>query len=241
MQNNNSESTNTQSCQTAVMVSAAKIRVLNLYAGLGGNRKLWKDCEVTAIEMEQDIANVYKKQHPNDTVIVGDAHQYLLNHSHEFDFIWSSPPCQTHSRMMKATRHKKKRFTDMSLYQEIIFLTHFFKGKWIVENVKPFYEPLIKPNVVLGRHFVWSNFDITDFEIPNIKGFITAGTVAETEKLKEWLGIQYDGNIYYKGNHCPGQVLRNCVHPEMGLHIFKCMRGITENVIENQISLFAVS
>jgi DNA (cytosine-5)-methyltransferase 1 len=241
MTDKNKNTTLPQCVQTSVMVSASKIKVLNLYAGLGGNRQLWENCEVTALEMEQDIADVYKKQFPNDTVVVGDAHQYLLDHAHEFDFIWSSPPCQTHSRMMKATRHKKKRFTDMSLYQEIIFLQHFFKGKWIVENVKPFYEPLIKPNVILGRHYVWSNFEITDFEEPNIKGFITAGTVAETEKLKEWLGIQYDGNIYYKGNHCPGQVLRNCVHPKMGLHVFNCMNGIKEVVIENQMLLFTGS
>jgi DNA (cytosine-5)-methyltransferase 1 len=228
--------------QTTVMVSAAKIRVLNLYAGLGGNRLLWKDCEVTAVEMEQDIADVYKKQHPNDTVIVGDAHQYLLDHSHEFDFIWSSPPCQTHSRMMKATRHPKKRFTDMSLYQEIVFLQHFFKGKWIVENVKPFYEPLIKPTAILGRHYAWSNFEITDFDLKTPKGFIVNGTVAGTEVLKDWLGIKYEGNIYYKDNHCPAQVLRNCVHPEMGLHVFNCMNGVKKNeVVESQISLFELS
>ena len=214
------------------------MKVLNLYAGLGGNRKLWKNCQVTAVEMEQDIADVYKNQFPNDTVIIGDAHQYLLDHAHEFDFIWSSPPCQTHSRMMKATRHKKKRFTDMTLYQEIIFLQHFYKGKWIVENVKPYYEPLIKPSVILGRHYAWSNFDISNFKEPNIKSFITSGTVAEAQKLKDWLGIQYEGNIYYKGNHCPGQVLRNCVHPNTGLHIFNCMNGITEVKDINQTELF---
>lgn len=201
---------------------AAVPKVLNLYAGVAGNSKLWTDCEVTAVEMEQDIADAYRQTRPNDKIVVGDAHQYLLDHSHEFDFIWSSPPCQTHSRMMKFTRHKRKRFTDMSLYQEIIFLQHFFKGKWIVENVKPFYEPLIKPTAIIGRHYLWSNFSISDFKMPNHKGFI-AGTnsVKDAERLKEWLGIHYEGNIYYKNNHCPGQVLRNCVHPDMGLHIFK--------------------
>ena len=204
-----------------------KKKILNLYAGLGGNRKYWGDnYEVTAVEMESKIAKVYADNFPNDTLIIGDAHQYLLEHSEEFDIIWSSPPCQTHSRMMKATRHKRKRYTDLSLYQEIIFLTHFFKGKYVVENVKPFYEPLIKPTSKLGRHYFWSNFDIKeDFEIPNFKNFITSGTVEETEKLKKWLGITYEGNIYYKNNHCPGQVLRNCVHPLMGKHIIDCLEN----------------
>jgi DNA (cytosine-5)-methyltransferase 1 len=201
------------------------MKILNLYSGLGGNRKHWQDCEVTAVEMEQEIADVYKKLYPNDTVIVGDAHQYLLEHADEFDMVWSSPPCQTHSRMMKATRHKRKRYTDMSLYQEIIFLQHFFKGKWIVENVKPYYEPLIKPTAILGRHCIWSNFSISNFEIKNLPNFIQDDTVAGTQRLKKWLGIHYEGNIYYKGNHSPGQVLRNCVHPDMGLHILNCAMG----------------
>ena len=197
-------------------------KVLNLYAGLGGNRKLWQDVEVTALEMEQDIADVYKAQFPSDTVIIGDAHQYLLDYADEFDFIWSSPPCQSHSRMMKATRHKVRKYPDMALYQQVIFLQNFFKGQWVVENVKPYYEPLIKPAAILGRHYFWSNFAISQFEVPSPKGFITAGTVAETQKLKDWLGIQYEGNIYYKGNHCPGQVLRNAVHPLLGEHVFLC-------------------
>jgi len=202
------------------------MKILNLYSGLGGNRKKWNNVNVTAVEMEPEIAEVYQKEHPNDTVIIGDAHQYLLDHSDEFDFIWTSPPCQTHSRMAKATRHKLKRYSDMSLYQEIIFLQHFYKGKWVVENVKPFYEPLIKPTAILGRHYFWANFHIPQFDTPEQpKGFITTGTVLGTQGLKDWLGIQYEKPIYYKGNHCPGQVLRNCVHPDLGNHILNSINA----------------
>jgi DNA (cytosine-5)-methyltransferase 1 len=214
-------------------------KILNLYAGLGGNRVKWSgNIHVTAVEMEEDIANVYKKNFPNDTVIIGDAHKYLLENADDFDFIWSSPPCQTHSRMMKATRHKLKRYTDMSLYQEILFLQHFYKGKWVVENVKPFYEPLVKPTAILGRHYFWANFNISQFEVEQPKGFITSGTQEETQKLKDWLGIQYEGNIYYKDNHCPGQVLRNCVHPLLGLHVFNSAKNIKTQIPSKQIALF---
>ncbi len=196
--------------------------------------------KVTAVEMEQDIANVYMANFPDDEMVIGDAHQYLLQHAHEYGFVWSSPPCQTHSRMMKATRHKKKRYTDMSLYQQILFLTHFYKGKWVVENVKPYYEPLIPPTAIIGRHYFWSNFTITPFEPPpQPKGFITKGTSKETEELKKWLGIHYEGNIYYGDNHCPGQVLRNCVHPLLGKHVFDCaFNQVTTNLPVNQNSLF---
>ena len=76
------------------------MKILNLYAGIGGNRKLWgNDHEITAIELRPEIAAIYQDFFPNDHVIVGDAHLYLLEHYREFDFIWSSPPCQTHSRI----------------------------------------------------------------------------------------------------------------------------------------------
>lgn len=216
------------------------MKVLNLYSGIGGNRKLWEGVEVTAVEMEEEIGEVYQANFPLDHLVIGDAHQYLLDHADEFDFVWSSPPCQTHSRMMKATRHKRKRYTDMSLYQEILFLKHFYKGKWVVENVKPFYEPLIEPTAILGRHYFWSNFPIDeDYQGPDQpKGFITKGTTAEATELKDWIGIHYEGNIYYKDNHCPGQVLRNCVHPELGLYILEQARGIIRAEKTNQPTLF---
>lgn len=196
------------------------MKVLNLYSGLGGNRKHWKDVEVVAVEKSEKIAAVYQENNPNDEVVIGDAHQYLLDHHHSFDFIWSSPPCQSHSKMVKATRHDVRKYPDLKLYEEIIFLQNFFKGKWIVENVKPYYEPLIKPSLEMGRHLIWSNFDIRPFEVKSPRNFINTSNSKGAEQLKNWLGIQYKGNIYYENNHCPCQVLRNCVHPDLGLHIF---------------------
>ncbi len=68
------------------------MEILNLYAGIGGNRKLWGDeHNVTAVEYREDIADVYRHYAPKDTVIVSDAHQYLLDNYKRFDFIWSSP------------------------------------------------------------------------------------------------------------------------------------------------------
>jgi DNA (cytosine-5)-methyltransferase 1 len=201
------------------------MKVLNLYAGLGGNRKLWDDCEVTAVENHQQIADVYARLNPADTVVVGDAHEYLLNHYNEFDFIWTSPPCQTHSKMNKATRHKLRRYPEMSLYQEILFLQHFFSGRWVVENVNPYYETLI-PAKQMGRHLFWSNFDFEDFDVARPKGFINQASLAGKKALMDWLGIHYEENIYYGSNHCPAQILRNCVHPKVGKHIFDSARGL---------------
>ena len=198
-----------------------RLRVLNLYAGLGGNRKLWENVQVTAVEMEPKIAAVYQRLNPDDTVIVGDAHAYLLENYANFDFIWTSPPCQTHSKMAKATRHILKRYPDMALYQEVIFLRNFAKCLWVVENVVPYYEPLIAPSVRMGRHLFWTNFTLQTIEVPQPPNFINRCNLDGKRALMDWLGIHYPENIYYGDNHCPAQILRNCVHPTLGAHVFR--------------------
>ena len=134
------------------MLSAVHFRVFNGCAGIGGNANLWVDCQVVAVENEPKIAEIYKKLNPTHTVIIGDAYEYFKIHHEEFDFAWWSPPCQKHSKMMKATRHKVADYPDFKLYEVIVFCQHFFKGKWVVENVVPYYEPLIKPTKRIGRH-----------------------------------------------------------------------------------------
>lgn len=199
------------------------LKVLNLFSGLGGNRKDWDVVDVTAVEMDPRIAAVYQRLHPQDNVVIGDAHAYLLEHFSEFDFIWSSPPCQTHSKMAKATRHSLKRYPDMMLYQEIIFLRHYFKGLWVVENVTPYYEPLIQAQKI-GRHLFWSNFEIAAIDQPSPPGFISKCNLDGKKAMMDWLGIHYPENIYYGKNHCPAQILRNCVHPTVGKQILDCAR-----------------
>ncbi len=122
---------------------------------------------------------------------------------------------------MKFTRHKVADFPDFKLYEVIVFLKHFFKGKWVVENVVPYYEPLIKPSAQIGRHLFWTNFEVRAQEVKQPKGFINKATLQGKKEMMDWLGIQFDEVIYYKNNHCPVQILRNCVHPDLGLQVFE--------------------
>ena len=192
------------------------MKILNLYAGIGGNRKLWgEENEVVAIENNENIAKVYKDMYPNDEVIVTDAHQYLLEHFKEFDFIWSSPPCPTHSRLAKANTKRKITYPDMKLYEEIILLQHFFKGKFCVENVIGFYKPLIEPKV-LQRHYFWTNFEIPEKEFIKEK----TCTVNDRERLSKLYDINLDK---YKGID-KRLCLRNCVLPELGKYILDCAK-----------------
>ena len=133
------------------------MKILNLYSGLGGNRKLWENMEITSVESSVKIAEIYKQLYPEDTLIIGDAHQYLLEHFQEFDFIWSSPPCQSHSKMIRSGKNRKPRYPDMKLYEEILFLQWYYKGDWVVENTRGYYDPLIPPQFI-GSHYFWSNF-----------------------------------------------------------------------------------
>ncbi len=204
------------------------MRVLNLYAGLGGNRKYWEGCEVTAVEMDKKIAAIYQRLNPNDTVIIGDAHQYLLDHHNEFDFIWSSPPCQSHSRMIRSGRNRKPRYPDLKLYEQIILLMHDFDGDWVVENVRPYYKELI-PYQLIGRHAFWSNKEIRALDVKRPKNFINKSNLEGKKALQEWLGIHYDENVYYGNNHCPAQILRNCVHPDLGLQVFESVTRPSSN------------
>jgi len=192
----------------------SKKRILNLYAGIGGNRKLWgDDYDITAVEYDEATAEAYKAFFPNDTVIITDAHEYLLKNYMNFDFIWSSPPCPTHSRINYA-KTRKPDYPDMALYQEIIFLNHWFNGLFVVENVIPYYDSLIK-GTLIDRHLFWSNFKITNFE-PSKRAFIRmqGGQVP----FEDIFGFDIK-NTNIKDKR---KALRNCVNPETGLHILNC-------------------
>jgi DNA (cytosine-5)-methyltransferase 1 len=209
------------------------MRVLNLYAGIGGNRKLWTDVEVTAVELDPKIANIYQDFFPDDKVIITDAHQYLLDHFEEFDFIWASPPCPTHSRARKQLAMKswglqnKPIYPDMRLYQEILLLEGYFKGKWVVENVISWYDPLIIA-FEFGSHYFWSNFHLGSLK--NKSRNHDAG-IKKLENRKGFDLSQFNG-IDKK------LVLRNCVEPETGLHILNMARGIIKSQDITQKTIF---
>lgn len=180
--------------------------------------------DITAIEFNPTIAAAYQDLYPNDKVVVGDAHQYLLDHYHEFDFIWSSPPCQSHSRARYTVaqsdyvlKNVHPIYPDMKLWQEIIFLSSYAKCDWVVENVIPFYKPLIQPKFTIQRHHFWSNKFILGnyFECDRIQS-------SNTFKEKNY-GINLK-KYTFQGIE-KRQVLRNCVKPELGLYVFQQITG----------------
>ena len=219
------------------------MKILNLYACLGGNRYKWDEVakeagieiEVTAVEYDKEIAQAYQERFPNDIVIVEDAHQYLLYHYKEFDFIWSSPPCPSHSKIritQKTRENFKAIYPDMKLYEEIIFLDNYFDGKYCVENVTPYYEPLIAAKK-RGRHLYWTNFNLpTDLKERKLDGILCT-MIDEHKKLEKFHDIKVSANL---GGY--RDVLRNLVDYEAGRTIFEIALGIVSKKQTNQTELF---
>jgi len=211
------------------------VKILNLYACLGGNRYKWDevtDIEVTAVELDPELAKLYQERFPKDKVIVADAHQYLLDHYKEYDFIWSSPPCQTHSRSRFWNTKAKRIYPDLRLYEEILFLNKHFTGKYVVENVIPYYEALIYAQK-RHRHLYWTNF-----KLPNILTNRNVTIITGTNEVKNLCKF-HDYDFYkYKGKQRVDKIARNLVDYEAGKKILETAVGITRKENINQTELF---
>ena len=219
-----------------------KYKILNLYACLGGNRYKWDEVadnlEVTAVELDPELAKLYQERFPNDKVVVADAHQYLLDHYREFDFVWTSPPCPTHSRLVTSNKDRpnvKNKYPDMKLYQEIIFLDKIFKGKYCVENVIPYYEPLIQAKK-RGRHLYWTNFSLPNSlnERDDIKGII-GRTTKDFYKLNKFHDYDFSK---YKGKQPLKKIMANLVDYEAGRTILETALGVVNRENIKQLYMF---
>jgi len=216
------------------------MKILNLYACLGGNRYKWDEVtnvDVTAVEWDEELARLYQERFPNDTVIVADAHQYLLDHYKEFDFIWSSPPCPTHSKIRITQKTRNffiPKYPDMALYQEIIFLQHHFKGKYVVENVTPYYEPLM-PAKKRGRHLYWTNFNLPSNLGERKLDGILCSMKNEVDVLSKFHNYDFR---QYKGKQSKSKIARNLVDYEAGKTILETILGIKKQDNANQIVMF---
>tara|TARA_R110002020_G_scaffold79096_5_gene198478 strand:- start:22166 stop:22819 length:654 start_codon:yes stop_codon:yes gene_type:complete len=196
------------------------MKILNLYAGIGGNRRGWGDeHEIVAVEYDEEIAKAYKKHFPNDEVIVGDALEYVLNNYNNFDFIWASPPCPSHSSLRFNLGYKAGKYGPIipemtSLYGLITFLQHHYEGGWAIENVIPYYEPLITPTATFGRHHIWSSFPLHDVSMERMR----MNDRNDVETMTEWVGFDItDTKIKNKR-----KVLRNCTDEGIGDMVLYC-------------------
>ena len=124
-------------------------------------------------------------------------------------------------------------YPDLKLYQEILFLQHYYRnGKYVVENVIPYYEPLI-PAQKRGRHLYWTNFKLPN-DLNDRRTQICAGT-NELKRLCEFHQIDVST---YKGEQSLIKIARNLVDYEAGLTIFNTAIGIINKKELPQLEMF---
>ena len=121
----------------------------------------------------------------------------------------------------------------MKLYEEILLLDNFYKGKYLIENVIPYYEPLI-PAQKRGRHLYWSNFIVPN-TLSKRHANIGGSTVDELNKLCEF--HDYDFR-QYKGEQSVQKMARNLVDYEAGKTILETALNIYKKTNTNQTSIF---
>ena len=136
-------------------------------------------------------------------------HSSVKNIESEIEWNWKAS--------LKEFKKEKTSYTtkyySSDHYIEILFLKYYFEGKWVVENVNPFYDPLIKPTAKIGRHLFWSNFEIASI------GFGDADIHSgKREDLQSAHGFDISG---YQFTIRKDKILRNCVKPELGAHILR--------------------
>ena len=190
----------------------------------------------------RNLARLYQERFPNDKVIVADAHQYLLDHYQEYDFIWSSPPCPTHSRMnytFKNRNNFKIQYPDMKLYQEVIFLNNFFNGKYVVENVIPYYDLLI-PAKKRDRHLYWTNFNLPNSLSKRIAPQMNCNKNITKKMSEQFIDFHCINSLIkkYKGKQDKGKIARNLVDYEAGKTILETALGIIRKSNIKQTELF---
>jgi len=216
--------------------------LLNAYAGIGGNT--WNldrnKYNITHVEWNEEIAQANRELNPLDKVIQADAKDFLQLNYQDYDYIWASPPCPSHSSIAKAGAKNGQynaKMPDMDLYSIIIFLDEYFEGQWTVENVQPFYERLdkqerekarrrqtvIPPASKSSRHLFWSSHEIPETSVKR-SGF----NKKNNKEILEWLGIEVDQKFDSVEKR---KVLRNCVHPKIGEAIIQSRKVKQQKLI----------
>lgn len=133
----------------------------------------------------------------------------------------------------------KPIYPDLKLYEEILFLQNYFTGKYCVENVIPYYEPLIQAQK-RGRHLYWTNFVLP----ANINERKFLGLCQRT-KTNKYQGNELDGlcefHNYdftkYEGEQSVIKMARNLVDYEAGRTILETAIGIIRNLNTKQQTL----
>ena len=108
----------------------------------------------------------------------------------------------------------------------------FVKGGFVVENVIPYYKPLILAQKK-GRHLYWSSFKLPN-DINERKSSIMEGK----DEVTQWCKFHDYDFRKYKGEQRTDKMARNLVDYEAGRTILETYLGIQRSKDVKQTSLF---
>ena len=96
----------------------------------------------------------------------------------------------------------------------------------MVENVIPYYTPLIAPNITLDRHHFWTNLSVN----PKKFGRDFAGSIKDLPLDQLCKIHNIDPSLIAVGkwdrNHDRKRtILRNCVDWRIAAYLWRCMEG----------------
>jgi len=149
------------------------IRILDLFCGLGGVARGFQrylieheiEFEYHAVDNNPQILRAHKFLNPYSKTFYRDAWSFTDEELLSYDFVWASPPCETHSTLMCYYNRNSKKWKppDMRLWE---LISHLFKlgVPFVVENVRPYYGFPILPTARAGRHYLWSNLALKSVE-----------------------------------------------------------------------------
>lgn len=112
---------------------------------------------------------------------------------------------------------------------------HHFQGKYCVENVVSYYEPLISAEE-RERHLYWCNFKLPIILSDRHKKFGDSYN-GKTETLTSWSQFHDYDFTKYKGEQSVLKMARNLVDYEAGKTILDTAMGIMRNLNTKQQTL----
>lgn len=151
------------------------MRILDLYGGVGGTgigihevcqEEFGLEYDYMIVENDEEVIKYHALNCPRSHIYKEDAINWL-DKLENFDFIWVSPPCKSHSMAMLFWSNTEKfRQIDKDLFKWIRKTRELKLPAIVVENVVPYYGFKYKPTCMIGRHVFWANFPILPFEVP---------------------------------------------------------------------------
>jgi len=167
--------------------------------------------EYVAVDNDRKVLQVHSLLNPHSKTVLEDAWLISDDRLLQYDFVWASPPCESHSVLCWKRKDKPK--PDMRLWWLIRRLRKL-KVPFIVENVRPYYGTILKPTAKAGRHLLWSNLSLKSVQLNSNVTFY------DIHNRRDAL-VEYHGLPGWVARVATRDMLRDMMHPQLSYKLAK--------------------